>query len=231
NLVFEQDGIDGTSVQVCDLLNNTVYYWRVRASNTAGEGDWASIWRFTTVGAPLPVPETPVQVFPDNLATDIPLNTALSWNPATDAGFYQGQVSMSSDFSNIVFDDEEIIESSTEVPGLVYSIKYYWRVRAINAAGSSGWSNSWSFTTEAPPLAVPEAPVLSSPTHLSTGLPSSPTLSWQPVEGEASYEVQVSASADFSNPVFAHTGISGTSAEVPGLGSGTSYHWRVRASN
>src|SRR5690606_25939874 len=63
NLVFEQDGIDGTSVQVCDLLNNTVYYWRVRASNTAGEGDWSSIWRFTTVGAPLPVPAAPQPMY------------------------------------------------------------------------------------------------------------------------------------------------------------------------
>src|SRR5690606_2583138 len=106
--------------------------------------------------------------------------------------------------------------------------QYYWRVRAINAAGSSAWSNSWSFTTEAPPLAVPEAPVLSSPENISTGTQVPPTLSWQPVEGAGSYEVQVSASAGFPHTVFDHSDITGTSATATGLASGTAYHWRVR---
>src|SRR5690606_25159099 len=75
------------------------------------------------------------------------------------------------------------------------------------------------------------APALAAPANLSTGVPTSPTLSWQPVGGAASYEVQVSAGADFSSPVFGHSVTTGTSVEVPGLGSATSYHWRVRASN
>src|SRR5690606_15275754 len=75
------------------------------------------------------------------------------------------------------------------------------------------------------------SPALAAPADLSTGVPSSPTLSWQPVAGAASYEVQVSASADFSAPVFDQSVTTGTSAEVPGLGLGTSYHWRVRAAN
>src|SRR5690606_1823502 len=75
------------------------------------------------------------------------------------------------------------------------------------------------------------SPALATPANLSTNVPLSPTLSWQPVAGAASYEVQVSAGANFSNPVFGQSGISGTSVEVPGLGSATSYHWRARASN
>src|SRR5690606_25485987 len=75
------------------------------------------------------------------------------------------------------------------------------------------------------------APALLSPANLSTGVPLSPELEWQPVEDAASYEVQVSAAADFSDPVFAQTGIAATSAEVPGLASATAYHWRVRAAN
>src|SRR5690606_39836453 len=69
------------------LLNNTVYYWRVRASNTAGEGDWSSIWRFTTVGAPLPVPATPQPMYPAHSSLNIPLNTAVSWDASADAEY------------------------------------------------------------------------------------------------------------------------------------------------
>src|SRR5690606_16948758 len=38
------------------------------------------------------------------------------------------------------------------------------------------------------------SPALAAPADLSTGVPTSPTLSWLPVAGAASYEVQVSAS-------------------------------------
>src|SRR5690606_34252823 len=75
------------------------------------------------------------------------------------------------------------------------------------------------------------APALVSPSNSSAGIPLNAELEWQPVGGAASYGVQVSASADFSDPVFEQAGITGTSVEVSGLASATAYHWRVRASN
>lgn len=50
--VVNQSGISGTSYSIGQELNpNTTYFWRVRASNSAGDGDWSAVWQFTT-GSP-----------------------------------------------------------------------------------------------------------------------------------------------------------------------------------
>lgn len=47
--VLDQTGITDTTVQVNGLINNTTYYWRVKATNNAGNSDWSNVWSFTTV--------------------------------------------------------------------------------------------------------------------------------------------------------------------------------------
>ena len=37
-----------TSFTITDLAKSTTYYWRVSASNVAGEGDLSEVWSFTT---------------------------------------------------------------------------------------------------------------------------------------------------------------------------------------
>ncbi len=46
--VFDQSGIATTSVSATGLLSNTLYYWRVNATNGAGTSPWSSTWSFTT---------------------------------------------------------------------------------------------------------------------------------------------------------------------------------------
>ncbi|WP_299761769.1 LamG-like jellyroll fold domain-containing protein [uncultured Pontibacter sp.] len=53
---FNQSNITGTSVTATGLTQNTTYYWRARASNTAGTGNWSSTWSFTTNSATPPPP-------------------------------------------------------------------------------------------------------------------------------------------------------------------------------
>src|SRR5690606_22246488 len=53
--IFDQAGIALTTSQVPGLENNTHYYWRVRAANPAGEGQWSQIWSFTTLAAGEPL--------------------------------------------------------------------------------------------------------------------------------------------------------------------------------
>jgi chitinase len=50
--VVNQPNITGTSYNLSGLQNNTKYYWRVNASNSAGTGGWSNIWNFTTAASP-----------------------------------------------------------------------------------------------------------------------------------------------------------------------------------
>lgn len=47
-IFFDSTGIE--AVQYSDILfeKNTMYYWRVKALNSAGESEWSPVWQFTT---------------------------------------------------------------------------------------------------------------------------------------------------------------------------------------
>jgi hypothetical protein len=53
--VYNQSGITGESQSVNGLSNNTVYYWRVNATNAGGTSSWSTpIWHFTITYHTLP---------------------------------------------------------------------------------------------------------------------------------------------------------------------------------
>lgn len=69
------------------------------------------------------------------------------WNAASGASNYRLQISKSSTFTSPVLDDSTITTTSGVANGLTNNTKYYWRVYASNAGGTSPWSSGWSFTT------------------------------------------------------------------------------------
>ena len=94
-----------------------------------------------------------------------------------------------------------------------------------------GTVNLLLYSVVTPPPTIPAAPVLSSPANASTGISTSPTLSWQSSAGADSYGVQVSTVPDFITTVYSQTGITATSTGVTGLSGNTTYYWRVNATN
>lgn len=55
SIVYDQSGITSTTTSVSGLLNGTLYYWHVNATNGSGTSGWSSAWSFTTVVAIPPV--------------------------------------------------------------------------------------------------------------------------------------------------------------------------------
>lgn len=80
------------------------------------------------------------------------------------------------------------------------------------------------------PPETPAAPVLSAPANGATGTSTSPTLSWIASTNATTYTVQVSNTADFSS-ILSQSTLSTTSLTLNGLTNGTTYYWRVNASN
>jgi len=53
NVVIDESGITDTEyTHTADLMTNTGYWWRVRATNACGGGPWSAVWTFTTLAVP-----------------------------------------------------------------------------------------------------------------------------------------------------------------------------------
>lgn len=48
SIVLEEDGIGQAFLEIADLEENTVYYWRIRGVNASGVSDWAEPFMFRT---------------------------------------------------------------------------------------------------------------------------------------------------------------------------------------
>jgi hypothetical protein len=80
-------------------------------------------------------------------------------------------------------------------------------------------------------VATPAPPTLASPADRATNISVTPTLSWNASTGATSYGLQVSTNSSFSPTVVNQTGITSTSRAISGLLNGTTYYWRVNATN
>jgi hypothetical protein len=169
----------------------------------------------------------PTLTAPSNGATSQPEQPTLSWNTVTGASMYSLQVSTSATFTAIV-SNFRVGALSASPSNLSPGTTYYWRVQAIGTSGSSPWSPTWSFTTAVLP---PAAPALALPSN-GTGFQAiSPTLSWNTAAGATSYSLQVSTDSLFQTTVVNSSAITGTLQVVSGLSYGTTYYWRVSATN
>ncbi len=223
--VYNQSGLKDTTKQLNGLSYLTHYYWRVSAANSYGTSAYSSIYSFTTLGTP---PAPPILSSPADNAVDISITPVLSWNASASAASYTLQVSGDSTFSSFVYNESNITETNRQVSGLNNLATYYWRVKATNKYGSSGYLATFSFKTLGTP---PAKPTLSSPADNALDIPASPTLAWNASASATSYTLQVSANSLFSSFVYNQSGIAGTSRQVTGLSSLTKYYWRVSAAN
>lgn len=229
--VEDLTGLTATQADVGELAYETEHYWRVRAVNEAGPGDWSETRSFTTEIEILDLPAQVTLVSPADGATDIALFPILSWDSAETAESYTFQVSESSDFSTLETDFSEITFTQFEVGELANATQYYWRVRAVNEVGSGEWSEVWSFTTEGGATNPPAKVTLLSPENEAQDVDLMPVLSWQAVDDTDSYSLQVSTSSDFSTTVTDLSALTSTQVEIDEIAQETTHFWRVRAEN
>jgi hypothetical protein len=134
------------------LAGGQTYYWRVRASNSAGYSGWSQVRIFTTFSSGI-APSTPVLMEPEHDAWDLPTRIKFAWTESdgTSPVFYRLQVAVDKLFKDVVKDAAGITLNQFCMDNLKLGKTYYWRVRAYNEAGQSGWSSTFVFHTMSPP--------------------------------------------------------------------------------
>ena len=147
--VANASGLTGTSYTLASLTAGTVYYWRVRATNTGGTGPWSVTRSFTTQSTPtVSAPGTVQLASPANGTSGVALTPALTWTSLTTAQTYQVQIATASSFATTVVDVSGLTNNTYTPASLAASTSYYWRVRGANAGGNGPWSAARSFTTQ-----------------------------------------------------------------------------------
>jgi len=166
-------------------------------------------------------------VYPSNLQKSLDNSITFKWNRVEDAQKYFIQVSLDHTFTSFVISDSTTTDTVKTITGLLDGKRYFWRVKAVNIAGSSGpFSNIWNFSTYVP---LPAKPQLVA----ATPYPDRPgwvTLNWIKVMYADQYLIQVSSDTTFLNPYFSATA-SDTAKIFIGLSIGQKYFGRVQANN
>ena len=95
----------------------------------------------------LTIPSAPTLGSPSNGATNVSVDsTHFVWNASSGASSYRLQVDDDSTFAGSECDSSGISSTSCDVYGLSCGVKHYWRVKAVNPCGESGWSVIRHFT-------------------------------------------------------------------------------------
>lgn len=220
--IINQDWLKKTR-PLTGLSYGTTYYWRVTGSDGCGlPGIWSDTASFTTLITSIANPELSE---PADAATCQPLSPTLSWAAVEHAAEYKLEVDDNDDFSSPEYSDTAT-GTSQNCDELSENTVYYWRIAAIGTCEIIGdWTAARSFETG---IGVLPAPALSAPSNNSTKQALSLNLSWSPVTGSTSYDVQLDDNDDFSSPLYDEevTDLHRTANE---LSAGETYYWRVRA--
>ncbi len=171
-------------------------------------------------------PAAPTLTFPGDMAQNVVVTTSLKWKKVSGATGYHVQLDTGASFAMPVFEDSTLTDTTAKAPKLSDSTRFFWRVRAANAAGFGAWSKLRSFTTN-PPLGA--GPTTVAPDFGAEGTPLFPTLVWNSFPGTKTYAVQVSITSNFATLVFSDTSVADTTRKVSGLEKDVLYYWHVRA--
>jgi N-acetylneuraminic acid mutarotase len=115
---------------------------------TVSDGAATATQSFTLqVEGVLQAPTAPNLVAPVHGTQDLPVPVTLEWTPIAASTTYDLQLARTADFASPVLDTTGLVQPRLTLGVLQPLQDHYWRVRAVNAAGSSPWSTAFSFRT------------------------------------------------------------------------------------
>jgi len=212
------------ALSIDDIFTDGVYYWRVRAENGWGYGLWSSCRKWTKdTLSPSFAPSLVSPVGGIALTTQKP---PLKWTAVPEAARYEVALEYG-DGTNpetiaIVTTTSYTVANPLQ-PSVGVAYFYYWRVRALDAAGNAGpWSSFGLFDITSTTTAAPDL------YYFTTNMP---VVSWAPVSWANGYQIEVDDVSTFTSPEYVNYDVSRIqqSWTVGPLPTDGKYYWRIRA--
>jgi fibronectin type 3 domain-containing protein len=204
------------------LTNGTTYYYKVTAVNSAGESPMSAE---VSVTPPVTAPAAPTNLAAaagDKTATltwTAPTGTVTSYNiyRATAVGG-EGATPYKKGITTTSFQDTGLTDGAT----------YYYKVAAVNSAGTSPLSEEVFTTPKNPAVSPPAAPTGLAATHSGT----SATITWMAPSGTVtSYTVYRGTTPGGEKASPYKSGVTKPTFTNTGLTVGTTYYYKVTALN
>ena len=219
--------------RVVKLESDKTYRWKVVADDNNSGTRESSEWSFSTTESP-PSPDGGHR--PSNGEVDVSIPTSLGWtgvdDPEGELVVYNVYFGSDRDNLALVSEGQTTTSYAIQESGLRGHTWYYWRVDALDPKGGKGESSLDSFRTA---NRFPGSFSLFSPANNSSDQTSPVTLRWESIEDadgdEISYRVFWGrSSAGLSEMALV---VRDTFYRVPddSLNHGSSYYWRVEASD
>ena len=175
-------------------------------------------------GAPV-LPAAPTNLAANTVSSS-QINLTWTDNANNESGFRIEQSTDGTNFTQIATAGSNAV--SLSVTGLSASTTYFYRVASFNSAGDSGFSNTASATTSAPPTSVPAAPSGLNATAVSS---SQINLTWTDnANNESGFRIEQSTDGTNFTQI-ATAGSNAVSFSVTGLSASTTYFYRVASFN
>ena len=205
--------VTATSYTNTGAKAGTTYYYRVKACNDAGLSPYSNIVSGKVKTVAQQKPSAPVVKIGHSAASGKPM---LTWNAVSGAASYKVYRATSQNGTYSLLGT--VTTTSYTNTGAKAGTTYYYKVKAVNSAGESAYSNVVSGRATVTTLTMG---------HSSTS--GKPQLTWKAVSGAVSYKVYRATAKNG-----AYTVINTTKALTytnVGAALGTTYYYKVEALN
>lgn len=204
------NGLTSPTRSITGLNAGTTYEYQVRTVCPFGTSNYSATQTFTTTGVCL----VPSGFSVNNIGSN---GVTVNWGAVTNANTYdlRYRVQNTVTWTNI----NGITTNNSNIAGLSPSTIYQYEVRTNCSFGSSNYSATQTFTTQA----VCGVPSTLTTTNIGT---NNATLSWQVVNQASGYELNY---REIGAQNWISLVLNNNSTNLSGLQPNTNYEWRVNA--
>ncbi|MBZ5538877.1 MAG: fibronectin type III domain-containing protein, partial [Acidobacteriia bacterium] len=205
------------------LTGSTLYHYRVKSKDAAGNLATSGDFTFTTSATPDTTPPTISAVSSSSITSSA---ATISWttDEASDSQVDYGTTTGYG--SSTPLNASLVTSHSAGLSGLTGSTLYHYRVKSKDAAGNLATSGDFTFTTSATPDTTP--PIISAVSSSSI-TSSAATISWTTDEASDSQVDYGTTTGYGSSTALNASLVTAHSAGLSGLTGSTLYHYRVKS--